>query len=276
MKKEIPYSTAFLILGGSMMLVASLFFSGRYLYDYILHSRFEDERYNIQYIYGASATSDAIDTSYLAELLNLSQDSPTNIYAFSERHGEALLKQTPIFQEVHLKKKMPDALSVKYVLREPVASIGGYQNTVIDSSGVPFPLRPYFSPKNLPRIFLPDVTVEYGVSIVSKPLNQALFILHMLEGFTISLIDMRYVSAGSLGKRSITVVFQNEHSRHFVRLPVKEYQTALSNYLEMRGELLVQERDQQKEETVVDLRLPGYGYVSSLPVAKSIAEEEAS
>lgn len=272
MKKLLPYNTAFLLVASSMLSVTALFFTVKYAYEYIVHSRLADDRYTISFISGASATSETLDTSFLAEVMELSKDKPTNIHLFSEQRAEQLLKAVPLFQEVRVQKKMPDTLAVKYILREPLAALGSFPNTVIDKEGVPFPLKPYFSPKNLPKIYLEVKEVTLGQKVTDEGLEKALFILHMLEGFEVSLIDMRKLHDPSLGRRSITLIFQNPDSKHYVRLPVKEFQTALSNYLEMRGELLVQERDQEKKESVIDLRLPGYGYVSSVSIISDRVE----
>ena len=138
----------------------------------------------------------------------------------------------------------------------------------IDRDGFIFPIAPFYSPKNLPEIYLglppfnsPADAEERAGGAWQTPLENKYFrlaqeILRNLdeapwrEGMRLKRIDVSSAFSGSAGQREIVIyteeeVIIRENEREIVcifpkilRLPVKDYPQQLGNFLTLRRTML--------------------------------------
>lgn len=222
-------------------------------------ARKKDDRYLITSIIQTGLDQKALKTDYLASLLSLSRDKPTNLYLFDLKEGEKKLRACPVIKEAFLQRKGPDTLYIDYTLREPMAMIADFENMAVDIEGHLFPFSPFFSPKNLPEVrlglgkFPGWDTPLVGFSFVVK-------VIPLLEHYGLKplLIDVSQIEAPSLGKRQVVIRLEN----HLLRLTPDGYEQQLGNYLEFLHELKFQETETGLTLKVIDLRLPKMAYVN--------------
>ncbi|MBP9840933.1 MAG: FtsQ-type POTRA domain-containing protein [Simkaniaceae bacterium] len=235
-----------------------LFFGAKKVYLESQEEKKRDDRYLITAIIQTGLDQKALKTDYLASLLSLSKDHPTNLYAFDLEEGKEKLLACPVIKEASLKRKPPDTLYIDYTLRQPLAMLVDFENTAVDEEGRIFPFSPFFSPKKLPEVrFGLKEFSGWNPPLVGFPL--ILDIIPLLEhhGLRPLLIDVAQVEAPSLGKRQVIVQLEN----HLLRLTPDEYPQQLGNYLEFLSELKIQETETGATLKVIDLRLPKMAYV---------------
>ena len=229
----------------------------------------------------------ALTTDYLVELLGLSADRPCRVKSFKVKEAEEALLQSPLISQAKVRLLKPGTVYVDYTVRQPIAWLEDYENVAIDKNGYPFPLTPFFSPKNLPAFYLglppfgatstePDKPeVQWRKPLQGKLIELSFAILDYVsdpaicDQFSIKRIDVSNALAPSYGSREIVVITEDTFTQHIkgkdvefhqsrlLRLNVKNLAQELGNYLSLRRNLL--EEEQKKlaalsfTETVVHL-----------------------
>lgn len=200
-----------------------------------------------------------LPTVYLAEVLNLSSDRPTLINNYNLDAAKERLFATSLIKSVHLKKILPDTLYIDYEVREPIASLGDYSNTVLDEEGMFFPLNPFYSLRTLPEIYL-------GANALPSPWGGKMQENHlkiMREFFTlfgpknISRLDLSYVESESAGTRQIILILKNGV---ILRLSTGNYTEEIHRYFLLVKEVLKKE----PSDYIVDLRIPDVAYIQKI------------
>lgn len=262
-------------------------------YRSIRERQANDDAYRVVALIQSTPHPETLKTVYLAELLNLSQDRPTNLYCFNAREAQRKLLAHPVIQSAKVFKIRPGTIHVDYALRQPVAFLLDYTNTALDAEGFSFPFHPFFTPKRLPEIYFgiaqnPDETFSggaWGTQIQGKKAEIALELLetwskhYCSERTHLKRIDLSRTQRLSCGKKQIIVVVEEhvecEEGGHSVlcvfpfilRLGCEDYLQGLANYAVLRESLMRQRMDivditdetpavLQRPVTVVDLRLP--------------------
>lgn len=270
MNARLPLHKAILYILFSLVAVAITSTASYRGYKYYRDYRNKSPSFAIKEVVQSSGTSERLPTVYLSEILGLSSNMQTQLTTFHIGKAKKRLMSSPVIKYAHIKKRNPDTLSIRYLMRTPVALIGDIYNGAVDEEGYIFPLQPYYAPKKLPEIYLGDEIEQFGQRIDSKKFLIALDLLSLLketvnmQNFVVESIDVSAVFHPSLGRRSITIVLSNKYARHYIRLHAKQYEEAVANYLEMQGELFFQEREShtgEKIHKVIDLRIPGFAYV---------------
>ena len=243
---------------------------------------------------------EALKTEYLAEILQISRDVPTSMVFFNEEVAKQRLLSSPLIAQADVKVLKPAALYIDYTIRQPVAWIEDYENVVMDKAGYPFPFYPFLSPKNLPHIYfgLPSFgrrstdsnkpIVRWKEAMTGAYVNLAFSLLQLIHEIGLShvvRIDLSHAFASSCGKREIVLtvdhVIVQWHNGleqqivfpHLLRLGTKNYREQLINYLNLKEELIEQEKKNailqinqpflRLREKVVDLRLSKLAFVQS-------------
>lgn len=234
---------------------------------------------------------EALKTAYLAELLNLSADQPTLTSDFNTKEAVARLLSSPVIKKAEVQIREPGIVYVEYVTRKPVAILSNFENTALDAEGYPFPLTPFFSPKNLPEIYLNlEEEIQFNKSINGKGKELAFEIMNLINPLVVSSlfnlirIDVSKSFEKSFGQREIILVtedvfitsLKNREIRfHFpsiLRLSTKTYAQDLANYLKLREQILEKERrelvlpeegvfDVTAQEKVIDFRIPQLAFI---------------
>lgn len=262
------YRQAWVCLIGSTLTTLTLSLGGYGLLHQWRHARMSDPKYKIVAIVQTGPEREALKSAFLAELLDLSSDKFSSIYSFDVRRAEQKLLDCPLISQAKIKRIHPGTLYVDYAVRKPVAWLSDYQNTGIDREGCFFPIHPFYSPKNLPEIYLGlpsfETTSEplgheagaWKISSDNKYLLLAFDLLRLLsdspwrEGLRIKRIDVSNAFAASAGQREIVLLTEEEltireNDRESVyqfpkilRLPSKDYAQQLSNFLSLRRTIL--------------------------------------
>ncbi|BBI18369.1 FtsQ-type POTRA domain-containing protein [Neochlamydia sp. S13] len=77
---------------------------GLIYYKYIKRQRLYNSQYNIVAIAQTTPDKEPLKTAYLAELLNLSIDQPTNIFRFNTQAAQQKLLNSPLITHAYVKK----------------------------------------------------------------------------------------------------------------------------------------------------------------------------
>ncbi|MEX1012296.1 MAG: FtsQ-type POTRA domain-containing protein [Waddliaceae bacterium] len=228
------------------IIIATLLISGGAAFAYFgirafYRARALDPKYHILSILQEGKGEARLETDALAEILELSQDHPTNIYLFDQEQAKKKLLNYPVISFAEVRRVKPSTISINYNTREPIAFLPEFENTAIDQSGVYFPYRPFFEPKKLPEIYLGNERAESGLEILDWITKNCCD-----ETLKLCLIDISCATSTVLGKREIVVCFEERFDkldahRHFtytapryLRLPAKEWKKALQRFLKLR------------------------------------------
>jgi hypothetical protein len=249
-----------------------------------------DSTYNIRAIVQTGPEKEALSSVFFAEYLNLSIDKPSNLVNFNLKEAERKLRSLPFMRTVNLKKIHPETLYIDYTVKKNLAKLVDFTNTVIDFEGGIFPLVPYFSPKNLPNIYLglfEERDKEHEVDPLQHlQLKQITLILDLLEnvnkrGIEVSYIDLSQAFEKSLGKREIVIEVEDSDTSEeggkilkesypkVLRLSTVNYIQNLDDFLLMQ-DLLKQEAKNHHDNPnrlnhsliVVDLRIKDLAFLS--------------
>jgi hypothetical protein len=269
-QQQIPFYKAILWIAASLLLISVPLGSVGYYYRYVYLKQKQLARYKIVAIAQKSNDSDALPTSYLAELLELSYDRPTNLYHFDTDQAEAKLLNSPLIRSVKVHAIKPGTVYVEYSLRKPIALWGDFTNTALDAEGTPFPLAPFFSPKKLPEIYLgkdySGQPVEWGKPLAGTHINLALEVhkaLQELPGLIeILRIDVSRAFALSYGQRQIIVMLQ-QIKRDGIYPRTLRFSTNGYKQEIARAVLLLKHSKVPKIAALIDLRVPQLAFIQT-------------
>lgn len=230
-------------------------------FSYLRYLRMQDPAYDIVAIVQINHDPEPLKTGFLAELLNLSIDHPSNLYRFDLEEGRKKLLNFPSIKSAAIKKIPPGIVIIEYSLRKPAAFLSDVSNTVVDAERYAFPSHPFFSPKKLP-LFLIGPTQEkisWGKRVSDPKLTLAYEILEVINELGLGendliKIDVSNVDAMSLGVRKIVVSFLNLD----VLLDPRGFKDGLLRYKALLGK---QDLMQSPLPAMIDLRLPNLGYI---------------
>jgi hypothetical protein len=214
---------------------------------------------------------EALKTEYLAELLEISADRPRHAPSFDLKRAEERLKASPLISQAEVKWIKPNILYIDYTVRQPIAWLEDYENTVLDKEGYPFPFSPFFSPKNLPSLYFglspfgkapldPSRPVAlWGKALDGRYVDLAKGILALVaeppvaDLFFVKRIDVSNAFAESYGTREIVLITEDTLIKtvqgktvefrlpRILRLSTKNYAQELGNYLKLREQLFQEE-----------------------------------
>jgi hypothetical protein len=235
-------------------------------------SRTADPKNVINFIVQTGPQREALNTDYLAELIEVSSDRPCSAITFNLEKAKQRLLNSPLISQAEIKLIKPNALYVDYTVRQPIALLEDYINVTLDKDGYPFPFSPFFSPKNLPAIYfglapfgMPTAdsdrpTAQWGIPLKGKYVELAFDILALVTNpkvsdlFSVKKIDVSNAFAESYGMREIVIITEDSMIRdiygkevqfyfpRILRLSTKNYAQELGNYLKLREQLLEDEK----------------------------------
>jgi len=268
MKKKLKFSHALFWIIFSTFIISG--------FNYFIFSqvkkhksrKFVDEKYNIKTI-AQNQGEYILDANYLAELMDLSLDKPTNINLFDENMAEEKLLSCPYIKDVEVKKIKPNCIFVDYQIRKPIAALYDFDNIAIDDQGYTFPINPFFSHLELCKIYL-NLDESYNLDKVDmKRAILALDILQKLKksGFSdlvkIKVLDISRSEYKSYGKREIILQIEeeivsckNQKTLIFpkiLRFGTSNYQEQLGNYISLREKII---KDYENQIATYDDNMP--------------------
>src|SRR5579872_2269935 len=154
MSREWTMRQSLICLIGSTCLTLALSLSAYSVWKKHKNERLRSPAYRISAIIQTGPEKEALKTAYLAELLGLSADWPTQLYALNVKKAENLLLASPLISSAKVQRLSPSTLYIDYEVRKPVAWLADFNNTAIDAEGHLFPVDPFFPPKRLPELYL--------------------------------------------------------------------------------------------------------------------------
>jgi hypothetical protein len=259
MKKLSLVEALFWIIGSTLLITGG---GGMGINRYFKYQkkRQSDPNYLINRIVQTGPQRTPLNTAYLAELMGVSVDKPTPVAYFDPAIAEKRLTASPVIKEAHVKVIEPATLYVDYAVRNPVAALYDFKNIALDEEGVPFPIAPFFTPKNLPEIYLGIRHIQYRTPLQGKQVTLALSLLKLLSSlqFPIKRLDLSKAFDPSLGKREIVLITEDRGFSRYLRLSAKDYPQELGNYLELLPKLPL-------KPLVIDLRIQQLGFLYETP-----------
>lgn len=259
-KKKLPVRRAVF-----WILLSTLFISGTcttaLFYYWHLKSAWEaDSKYNIVAIVQRGPDKDILKTEYLAELLGLSLDQPTNLFKLSLNEAKQRLLQSPLIESVVVKKVKPGTLYIDYHVRKPMAFLADYSNTALDEKGFLIPFAPFFTPKKLPEIVCGSQDAcKWGEVLKGEQIYWALNLIKQQSN--IRRIDFSQYNASSLGLREIILVLESQISpeTRILRLPTENMSQQLANYKQLEEHLA--SHPIESNTLIIDLRIPKLAFL---------------
>jgi hypothetical protein len=291
------YKSVLFILGTTFATL-TVAFGGRSLWKNTKLQKMQDRKYDIVQIIQTGPEKEALKTDYLAELLHLSTDQPTSLYAFDVRMAIEKLLASPLIKKASIKRVFPNSLYIDYEVRQPIARLIDYENIAIDQEGYLFPIHPFFSSQEIPELYLglppfgepPDSFGREG-GMWLKPLNNSFFrlgmeILTFLRSISqedrmkIRRIDVSNAQAPSLGQREIVLTTEEEFVLHqgclatfpkLLRIAPKDYSEQIFSFLRLqkrmeddyRRQLSFVTQNTRFSPRIVDLRIPHLAFVEN-------------
>jgi len=296
MSSEWTVQQALFCLAGSMVATLSATLGGYWAWVHYWETKIEDENNRIVSIVQTGPEREALKTVYLAELMGLSADAPVSLYEFDCNQAERNLLASPLIRSAIVRRMPPGAVYVDYEVRKPIATLADYKNIAIDEEGYLFPFTPFFSPKEIPEIYLgippfgalPDAMGRKGgewlVPLKSPFLKLAFELLHFLEeapwkeGFRVKRIDVSNAFAPSLGQREIVLFTEEERTEgekrflfpKILRIAPNDFRAQLTNFFVLRRTMEEAYRPQILQgdggrfaSRIIDLRIPQLAFVQN-------------
>jgi len=271
---KIPPTRAFLWIFLWTLAISGSAWLGWFYYVHLRGSRSHDPQYNIEAIVQSHPQKEGLKTVYLAELLKLSLDNPTNLYDFDIEEGRRSLLGMPLIKEASIKRIRPGTLFIQYDVRVPIAFLGDYSNTALDDEGILFPFNPFFTPKRLPTLILgfEQVKTGWGESLKDDPKMRLAFevLKAFFDGsattpFFTHRIDVSKAFDDSEGQRQIVVSLKEQFDAHLItyhlRLHPDFYLEGVQHFLTLREHLIEKNLYHDSKELIIDLRLPHLAFL---------------
>ncbi len=195
---------------------------------------------------------EALKTSDLAQILGLSIDKPLPRASVNEKALQERLLNIPFIKDAIVKQKGNKALFVDYSVRKPIFWIADGDNLAIDKEAYLFPLFPFFTPKNMPKLYLGLSALDgiWNRSIDHPQIDKAFKIFSLFHG------DPTVVKQIDISNPLEMVVILNQAGvLHYLRLTSNNYEKELRHYQELSS-LLSSDKD-----CVIDLRVPNLAFI---------------
>lgn len=297
-RKMLPARKAIFWIFASLVLISGSVSLSFIFFNHVRQWRANDDKFRVVAIVQTGPEREALKTEYLAELLNLSVDQPTNLYHFNSKEAVQKLLLSPLIKEASVKKILPGTVYIDYTVRKPIAFLGDYTNTALDEEGVVFPFKPFFTPKKLPEIYLGIATRPEAAAVGKRlwgiPMKEgrAKLALSLLKKICkhccdstchVVKIDVSKAFASSYGQRQIVVVMEEQMEKkqgdrlvlcyfpHILRLTKENFLQELASYNNLKPYLRQQHAFQNNESAlgeichadpiVIDLRIPQLAFV---------------
>ena len=263
--RKISLSRALLYISLSVVIIWGSLFVSVWYWKKTLLLRNNDSHSLVSAIVQTKTQQDTLSCSYLAEILNFSQDKPSNIYTLDVASLNKTLNAYPVVAEAFITKMLPDTLHIAYTLKEPIAYLADYDNIVVDAYKHVFPLRPFFSHKRLPKLYT-GLTLQKN--FLEEPIEDnacalALKVLSFLENmqepyFRVLHIDTKDVFSESLYRGQMVVslecAYENNVFQVLIRCTAKKYEEQLNRVFSTGSLLFAKVIEEKASLLIVDAR----------------------
>lgn len=262
--EKMPLKRAFLWVLMSVMAVSGTATFGWLYYLHWKESLISNPQYTIRLIAQTSPPGVHLDTEFFAEVLGLSRDRPTNLYAFNVKEGERRLNRHPVIKRARVQALPPESLHIDYEVRVPVAYLGDFMNVAVDDEKVMIPFLPFFTPKRLPKLYLGlDESVVWGERLTDSRLKLGHAILEAFRkrGIVVKSLDLSRLEAASYGGREIVATL--EEANHPGRIQQVLRLNHLHPFDSIEAYMIYRERHEDISSEIIDLRIKDLAFIVS-------------
>ena len=236
----------------SCIVVVALFFGSRAIYAHFRAAKLKDPRYTIVAITSKSRSQESVPHAVFSDLMNLSYDEPSSMYAFDTSQAAKEIYRVPTFKKVKVQLIKPGIVSVDYELRQPVAELLDYENRAVDKEGVDFPMLPYITPKNIPRLYL-GALENRRLAFAFELMELARKILPKEYKLALCDVSQHFLDSSVC---EIDLQIDKGNQKLYARLSSSGYSKDFESLVRLLPALNV-----NAKEIVVDLRVAGIGLV---------------
>ncbi|MCE5293750.1 MAG: hypothetical protein LLF94_03955 [Chlamydiales bacterium] len=231
LKKAIGYVVlSVCIIWGSLILTWLL-------HKALVQKRQVNPRYNIVALVQTCPQREALQNWQLAELLDISRDKPQNLYAFDTVKANKTLLQCPVIKKVNCRRLPPGIVHVDYQVREPKALLADFSNVALDADRYCFALKPYFTAKKLPEIYLGLNELSYSVPLETREAALAFNVLDyihtQLPNCRIIRIDTHNAYINNAGLQELVVVLEEGTKTRYLRATSRDYKKSIDAYKQL-------------------------------------------
>lgn len=228
---------------------------------FLLKTRFFNRSHSSHYLCRIIQTGpqkESLKTTYLAELMQISADHPVKAFDFDLSLAQKRLLSSPVIKEAIVKLIRPDTIYIDYTIRQPIVWFSDFENLGLDEEGYPFPVFPFFTPKNLPSVYLGVQQITPNQPLMDQKIQLSLKLLKVLfnMSFHAKLIDVSKAFHESLGIQEIVVTIEEEKNIKYLRLTPKNFNQELANYTELRKRL-------PSKTQMIDLRISHLAFIQT-------------
>lgn len=293
----LPLTHALAWIIGSTLIFSGSSYAGMKHYLKVRRESAADPKFALRTLIQTGPQKEALKTEYLAELLGISSDHPYSAKTFDLKRAKETLLRSPLISQAEVKLIKPSTLYIDYTVRQPIARLEDYANVVVDKEGYLFPFTPFYTPKNLPGIYLglspfgkppsdPDREMaDWNTPLQGKYYKLALDLLSIVTDpkvadlFAVKRIDVSNAFSESYGTREIVVITEDSIYKslngkeiqiivpRILRLSTKNYAQELGNYLTLRPQLLEEESkavpltSRRFKEKIIDFRIQQLAFI---------------
>lgn len=227
----------------------------------VLQKRQADPRYTIAAIVQTCPQKERLQNWQLAEMLNLSRDKPLNLYAFDPASASATLLRCPAIKKATCRRQPPSIVHIDYVCREPYALLADFSNVALDRERVSFPLRPYFTPKRLPELYVGVSELSYNTPLETKEASFAFAVLEYAKlVLPASCRIVRIDTHKAFAKvQEVVVVLEEKQMTRYLRLAPQTYKKSLDTYVAYQSTF--DRINSGLPEQIIDFRSPSIALV---------------
>ncbi len=145
------------------------------------------------------------------------------------------LLEFPVFQSILSDVTEQGDLVVSYQLRKPLFRVHDYNNCGLDQQGYIIPLAPFYSPKNLPKIYLGLKTLSWSrVDEIDKACQVLNFFNQKSqEVFKVAMIDISTLQDPRVYRREVIVTLIVRDQTHYLRINSLFIEKALQRYVRL-------------------------------------------
>ena len=205
-------------------------------------ARSESADYQLEAIVQTGPRMRALPSQYLLQQLGISKDSKESIYSLDTDYLKDRLIVHPVISDAIVDIIPPDTLYIDYTVRNPKAILGNWENTAIDSEFTLFPLHPYYTPKDLPKIYISEnsenLEIKWGKRYQTDEIRLSFEYINLWEealhqrGVLIKQIDVSDVFNQQFGQREVILQLERVASGKFFFIRTHENSSELiENFL---------------------------------------------
>lgn len=270
----LPLRKAFLWIFIFTLLVSGSSGAGLWVYRSFKRAAAADGKYTVTTLILKTDDQPPLDGSYFAEFLDLSADRPVHLTSYNIKNATRKLLASPCIKSATIERSLPNALSITYAKRKPVAELVEFPKTLVDDECIAIPSQPFFCEQKFPEIVLGDGgnQVFWGQPVSGGHMEFAMAVLKGVEadcnrvGFELKRVDVSRTQAASAGQRELLLVVEGFLAStgpmtYYLRLSTDHYEKDLQNFFRLQSYLCRHKEEISSSHVVVDLRVPQLAFL---------------